>query len=262
MTQLGESVAVSIGGGGTEKCIFCGADHQDEKPADAHKFDRDMSKLKREGRDQTCELGRAGRYPTEDKPPLVEWSKDLGSTGGYKAAAHHCVALKTASEHRISGELNEAGYDPNEGSNCIWLPYSRLQFIRARAYSKPLQKHRGGHTDQYFKTVKNHVDNVADLVAKGFCANDNKAPKEKLVRLMKTQENLLWLGVSTASIPAYQLYNTSFLRPNVPWGHYDEEKGKTKATTWGCPRRQRSWETTTPQTPRARMIRNSQTRTS
>ena len=109
MTQIGESVSLIVDtGGDKETCIFCESDHQDEAPAPAHNFGRDMSKLKREGRRETISLGRSPHYPDEEKPPLVEWPKDITRIGGYKAAAHHCVALKTASAHRISGELKEA----------------------------------------------------------------------------------------------------------------------------------------------------------
>jgi hypothetical protein len=236
VTQIGESVSVIIDiGADKEECIFCQKAHQDEKAASAHEFPRDMSKLKKEGRVETIASFRSARYPSESIPPLVEWSKDIGSTGGYKAAAHHCIALKTASQHRISGELHEAGYDPNDGSNCIWLPYSRLQFVRARAYSKALQKHRGGHTDQYFKTVEKHIDRVPDNVAKKFCVEDKKTSKQKLLRYIKAQEKSVWMGVASASDVAYHLYNASFLDPKDPWGTYEEEKGKTKADFIGEP---------------------------
>ncbi len=236
MTQIGESVSIpGTINGGSEKCIFCGRDHQDEAAAGPHKFAREMSKLKREGRSQADELGRTAQYPGIDKAPLIEWQKDITKTGGYKAAAHHCIALKTASSHKISGELNEAGYNPNDGSNCIWLPYSRAQFIRSRAYLKSLQKHRGGHTDQYFKTVEKHIDRVADNIAKKFCTDEQKVTKDTLIRYMKTQEGIIWLAIATASDVAYHLYNNSFLDPSSPWGSYDEEKGKTRSDLLGIP---------------------------
>jgi hypothetical protein len=224
MTQLLEGIAPPGAGGGDNKCIFCERDHQEEEAAGPHTFPRNMDKLKREGRKETIALGRAGRYPSEEKPPLIEWSKSLKKSGGYKAAAHHCVALKTASAHKISGELKAAGYDPNDGSNCIWLPYSRPQFLRARAYRKPLQKHRGGHTDLYFTTVELHIDKVADTIAKKFCTDDKQATKEYLLRQMKAEEAAIWTGVASARVTAYQLYNESFLKPRARWGAYDEEK--------------------------------------
>lgn len=230
MTQLGESVAVAIDTlKNPEKCVFCQREHQDRKASPSHKFPRDMPKLKREGRAETIALGRSGRYPGEDLPPLVKWESDITATGGYKAAAHHCIALKTVSAHEISGELKEANYDPNEGSNCIWLPYSQLQFTRARAYSKPLQKHRGGHTDQYFTTVKKHIDRVAKKVATKMCTNDVKASKDELKRYMKQEEKSVWLGVASAKNVSFQLYNGSFLKPNAKWGSFAEEIGLTKA---------------------------------
>lgn len=235
MTQIGELVAVAIDPAGNENCIFCGKDHQDDEPVDKHKFSRDMGKLKREGRQATTDLGRSARYPDEEKPPLVEWSKDISKTGGYKAAAHHCIALKSVSDHEISGELNNAGYDPNQGSNCIWLPYSRVQFVRARAYHKALQKHRGGHTNEYFTTVEKHIDKVAENVAKIFCTQEKKADKERFLRFMNQQENRVWLGVASASFTPYHLYNNSFLDPKSPWGAFDEEKGKTPSDYLGEP---------------------------
>ena len=233
MTQLGEGVAVAATG--PEKCVFCERTHQDQKPAPSHTFPRDMDKLKKEGRSQAEPLGRTSRYPSKDKPPLSGWESDIEKTGGYKAAAHHCIALKSVSGHMISGELHCAGYDPNEGSNCIWLPYSRVQFIRARAYLKALQKHRGGHTDQYFKTVEKHVDTVADSVAKKFCATDTKATKEALLRYIKGQEGRVWLGVAQATDVAYHLYNTSFLNPKADWGTYDEEQSLSREDYLGLP---------------------------
>lgn len=230
MTQIGESVTVIVGSDATEKCVFCEKDHQDEKAAGPASFPRNMSKLKSEGRTETIgKDGRVARYPSSDRPPLVEWSRDISKVGGYKAAAHHCIALKTVSNHRISGELKEAGYDPNNGYNCIWLPYSQGQFVRARAYYKPLQKHRGGHTDQYFTTVKKHVDKIGDDVAKKFCTESKKASKERLLRYTQNAERWVWMGVASASDVAYHLYNTSYLDPTKPWGWYDEEKGRSRA---------------------------------
>lgn len=187
-----------------------------------------MSKLKREGRSDTISAGRSGRYPSENLPPLVEWGSDIAETGGYKAAAHHCIALKSVSEHEISGELHQAKYDPNDGSNCIWLPYSQLQFVRARAYSKPLQKHRGGHTDQYFTTVTEHINRVAKKVATKLCTQNKKATEDQLLRYMKQEEKSLWLGVASATDVAFHLYNHSFLNPAAPWGTYPEEVGVSR----------------------------------
>jgi hypothetical protein len=229
MTQLGESVSVAIDTPeNPEKCVFCAKDHQDEKPAPKHKFPRDMSKLKREGRSESIALGRGSRYPGEDVPPLVEWESDITRTGGYKAAAHHCIALKSASDHEISGELKQAKYDPNDGSNCIWLPYSQMQFVRARAYSKPLQKHRGGHTDQYFTTVTEHISRVAKKVATKLCTENKKASEEQLLRFVKQEEKSIWLGVASATDVAFQLYNHSFLNPKAPWGTFPEEAGASQ----------------------------------
>jgi hypothetical protein len=229
MSQIGEPVAIAIiPAGSKKKCIFCEKDHQDEKPAPKHTFPRDMAKLKREGRSETIALGRSGRYPAEAKPPLKEWERDIETTGGYKAAAHHCIALKTASDHKISGELKTAKYDPNDGSNCSWLPYSQLQFVRARAYNKPLQKHRGGHTEAYFNNVKIHIDHVAKQIAKKFCTEDQKISHEKLRQYMKQQEDAIWMGIASANSPKYHLYNSSYLNPNAKWGSYPEEVGKTR----------------------------------
>lgn len=225
MTQLGELVSV-IPPDGPEQCIFCGSAHQDEKPADAHTFNRDMSKLKRDGR-TFCKESRSAYYPGEAMAPLVEWEQDIGKTGGYKAAAHHCIALKCASKHKLSGELKEAGYDPNRGENCCWLPYSQVQFSRARAYQKPLQKHRGGHTDAYFEKVDEHLDRVAKLVAGKFCMANLKASAEVLLMFLGAQEKSIWSGLATPHMGAYHLYNQSYLDPMAPWGTFDPEMGKT-----------------------------------
>ena len=225
MAQVGEKVSV-IPPGGKDKCAFCQKDHQKKKAAAKHTFPRDMSKLKSEGRTHSI-ANYSGRYPGAKVPPLTEWSKEITKTGGYKAAAHHCVALKEASAHRMSGELKAADYDPNEGSNCMWLPYSRAQFIRGRAYMKPLQKHRGGHTDMYFQTVAAQIESVAEHIEKEFCPE--KAPDKKtVVRLMKQRENMIWLGISNTSKKAYHLYNSSFLDPKKKWGSYDEEVGVSR----------------------------------
>lgn len=222
MAQVGESVAV-IPPGGTQKCVFCEKDHQDKKAASKHTFARDMSQLKREGRAHSIEH-YSGRYPGDRLPPLTEWSKEISTTGGYKGAAHHCVALKTASAHRMSGELKAAGYEPNQGSNCMWLPYSRTQFIRARAYQRALQKHRGGHTDAYFQTVARQIEAVAALIEKKFCP-DERPDKASVIRFMKQKEGQIWLGISNSVKSEYHLYNASYLDPKKPWGFYDEENG-------------------------------------
>lgn len=235
MTQLLEpATGPGVDTKGDKKCIFCGSAHQDQAPAGPHTFDRNMPKLKREGRQETIALGRASRYPAPDKPPLVDWPKDISEVGGYKAAAHHCIAFKSVSAHDLSGELNEAGYDPNAGSNCIWLPFSRPHFIRARAYTRPLQKHRGGHADKYFRAVDKHLNRVAETVAKTACKRGKKATREQLLQYMKTQEKQVWLAVAACATPDYHLYTESFLDPAAPWGAYDEEAGKAKADICGA----------------------------
>jgi hypothetical protein len=232
LSQIGESVSIDIDTSKPKiECVFCGKKHQDEAAAEPYKFKKSMKTLKENGRkiSQTI-FSRLIAYPQQNIPPLVEWSSNsnLTSIGGYKAAAHHCIAFSKIDNHKISGELHKAGYDPNGGYNCIWLPYSRKQFIRARAYGKGLQKHRGGHTKQYFITVEKHIDRISDNVKKKFCFSDKKVSKALLIKYISLQEQSLWRGVASAKIPAYQLYNNSFLDPNVDWGTYNEEKDITK----------------------------------
>jgi len=236
MTQLGEGVAMSIDApAGPEKCIFCGKTHQDEKAASAHTFPRVMSTLKDGGRAYTkdAKSGRSLYYPAVDKPPLVEWNSGI-PTGGYKAAAHHCIALKTASNHKLSGEIHAAGYDPNRGSNCIWLPYSRPQFIRARALGRGLQKHRGGHTDAYFQTVAKHLDRLSTFVATTFCPSQEVCSKDEFLEVITTQENQIWNGVAKVVQNDYKLYNESYLDFKAMWGSFDEEKGHSSQDILGA----------------------------
>lgn len=226
MTQITLGVAVALPEAANEKCVFCGKQHQDEKAAGTENFDRDMTKLKNEGRSTTIEKGnRLSKYPSATMAPLVKWEKDINKTEGYKAAAHHCIALKCVSGHKMSGELKAAGYNPNNGNNCIWLPYSKPQFSRARAYNRPLQKHRGGHTDAYFKKVTKHVNFVLKLMKDKFCTNKKKGDKESLLRFIEDQEDAIWNGVANPMMSAYHLYNESYLDPYAPWGSFDYEKG-------------------------------------
>jgi len=226
MTQIGESVSV-IPPSGKQKCVFCNEDHQKEKAAAKASFPRDMTKLKNEGRQYSRE-NYSSYYPDENKPPLVKWQKIITITGGYKAAAHHCIALKSVGNHEISGELKEADYNPNRGSNCCWLPYSSPQFSRARAYNKALQKHRGGHTNAYFTKVDKHIQKVSDLIEDNFCFEDKVVSKEILLEYMKIQEKMIWQGLASHVMEDYHLYNKSYLNPDAQWGAYDYEKGKTK----------------------------------
>jgi hypothetical protein len=76
VTQIGEPTSVSISSDGKEECIFCGKKHQNEKPAPSHAFERNMNKLKSEGRSYTIE-NYSSRYPSENQPPLVEWQSDI-----------------------------------------------------------------------------------------------------------------------------------------------------------------------------------------
>ncbi len=231
MTQLGEGVAIAVlPPGGKEDCVFCHQAHQEEKAAGPHEFARDMGMLKKQGRAHTLSTERVAKYPDPTLPPLVEWSSDITATGGYKAAAHHCIALKTASEHRLSGELHEAGYDPNRGSNCIWLPYSRPQFIRARAYDRPLQKHRGGHTNEYFETVAKQLDQLASLINQSFCAQNKQASRDRFMQYMLAREGAVWLGVANAVQKAYWLYNESYLEPRALWGHFVPEEKRPEGS--------------------------------
>lgn len=236
MTQIGEAVAIALPGDDKQKCVFCQKDHQEEEPAGPHEFPRNMGTLKKDGRKATRENGtRSPRYPGTDLPPLVEWQADISKTGGYKAAAHHCIALKCASKHKLSGEFNEAGYDPNNGNNCCWLPYSKLQFSRARAYEAPLQKHRGGHTNAYFEKVDDHLDKVRISISKYFCNIDKQASKKHLLKFLEVQENSIWGGITSSVMTAYHLYNDSYLDPLAPWGSFDAEKNKSKADVIGAP---------------------------
>lgn len=227
MTQIGESIAI-IPPGGKEKCCFCGKDHQEKKAAPKAEFARNMSMLKSQGREYSI-ANYSGAYPGIDKAPLVEWETDINKTGGYKAAAHHCIALKSASKHVISGELKAAGYDPNRGSNCSWLPFSSLQFSRARAYGKALQKHSGGHTAAYFTKVDLHIDRAAKLIKNNFCDEDQQGSKAELLEYMLIQERALWSGLSKHQLKSYHLYNHSYLDPTADWGKFPAEVGKTSA---------------------------------
>jgi hypothetical protein len=237
MTQFGESVAKSAEG--PKKCIYCGKDHKKQDPAPKHNFERDMNKLKSEGRAHTIATGaRVMKYPSSRLPPLVEWQRDILATGGYKAAAHHCIALKSASEHKISGELKEAGYNPNRGSNCCWLPYSAAQFTRARAYKEEygkdsaLQKHRGGHTNAYFDKVIEHLDEVQKRIAEEFCFKE-PVTKEDLLDYMEMEEDDIWDGLTDPSMDAYHLYNTSYLDPTAAWGSFPAEEGRIPSDVIG-----------------------------
>lgn len=234
MPQFGEGIAVAIINVKNEdkqECVFCEKKHQDEEAAKKHTFERNMSTLKSEGRRVTRTSSRIMRYPDADKPPLVDWKSDPKlKLGGYKAAAHHCIALETVSKHPMSGELHAAGYDPNGGNNCIWLPYNREQFIRSRAYGRfrALQKHRGGHTNSYFQQVENHLERVAESVEKKCCKRNEKVSRKRLLRYMSFAENKLWEIIARATDSPYHLYSESFLDPNVPWGAYEEEQGINK----------------------------------
>lgn len=241
MTQVGEGTQVtiiSIEVGQGKECVFCGKSHQDEDPLEKFTFKRNMQKLKNEGRSVTIAGSRAMRYPGEDKPPLTDWKSDpLLKSGGYKAAAHHCIALSTLSDHEISGELHAAGYDPNNGNNCIWLPYNQEQFMRARAYGpfRGMQKHRGKHAGTYFEMVKSHLGRVTQLVELGFCKHQRKVSKGRLLRYMRYTENNLWGHVANATDTAYFLYTeSSFLDPRPPWGAYPEEEGITETEYLGA----------------------------
>ncbi len=234
MTQLGEGVAIGLAPAGDKPCVFCQESHQDKKKAPAHNFPRAMSKLKSEGRQVTLATDRKAFYPGIAMSPLVEWSSNIQLTGGYKAAAHHCIALKTASDHRLSGEIHEAGYDPNRGGNCIWLPYSLPQFIRARAYGRGMQKHRGGHTDQYFETVAKHLDLLAQQVENKFCAQDKKCSKEEFLALITQRETDIWVGVAMVPSNSYKLYNQSYLDFRAPWGSFDDENGHSTGEILGA----------------------------
>lgn len=234
MTQVGESVA-AIPSGGEEKCVFCGKEHQQEEAEEKVSFDRDMKTLKDEGRAYTIQK-YSTYYPGTDIPPLVDWSgKDIEKVGGYKAAAHHCIALTSINQHKISGELKEAGYDPNRGSNCAWLPYSKLQFSRARAYRKPLQKHRGGHTNAYFSIVSDHIEAVEENVATDFCFEDETTDKEYLLFLMELEEHNIWRGIANPRMKEYRLYNNSYLDPDEEWGNFEWEEGKTREEVIATP---------------------------
>jgi len=230
MTQIGEAVAVIIAGG-EEKCAFCGKDHQKEEAAEKTTFKRNMTTLKKEGRAYSIE-NYSVFYPSEKLPPLVEWDKEPHKSltkGGYKAAAHHSIALCSLDNHAISGELKEAGYDPNRGSNCAWLPYSDSQFSRARAYDRPLQKHRGKHIAIYFTQVEMHLEKISSIVEKVFCNNNKTPSKEKVLYYMLLQEKAIWSRLKNPRKVEYHLYVESYLEPSLtdaPWGTYEYEKDK------------------------------------
>lgn len=230
MAQIGENVAVSIEPTeNPQKCIFCQKDHQDEKEEAPHPYqnEKNTKNLKKNGQQYIKEM-HSIHYPDVDKPPLVNWSKDIRESGGYKAAAHHCIATKVLHNHTFSGELKKIGYDPDRGSNCILLPYSKRQFSRARALNKPLQKHRGGHTGAYYEIVDEHLANLARKVEQKFCKDNKKADKETILRWMGIEERHIFNGVRSVIQEAYRLYNTSYLNPRQNWGSYDWEKGITE----------------------------------
>lgn len=231
MTQIALGVSIDIPStDNPEECVFCGQKHQDEKPADPVDFLSSKSTKNLKSNGQAYILGNHSTYYHDSsKPPLVDWQKDILSTGGFKAAAHHCMATKVMHKHKISGELKQAGYDPDRGSNCILLPYSNKQFSRARAMSlaKPLQKHSGGHTNEYYKQVDKHLKKISQNIEKRFCPN-KKVDNETILRWMRIEESRIFNALIRIPKKAYQLHNDAFLDPRAKWGtHNDEQKYTT-----------------------------------
>lgn len=229
MSQLGESAfdGSHSPAEGDKLCIFCEEKHQDEeRDAVAHEFKKEMSGFKVRGRAYTRESNRRHLYPELDLPPLVEWAgKDIIEIGGYKAAAHHCIAFKTLNAHKLVNEIYASGYDPNRGENCIWLPYSRPQFLRARAYNRGLQKHQGGHSGEYYALIERHLNHVQDRVKSAFCAQRIKCPRNRFLMFLTLREDEIWWSVALVSKTGYRLYADAYLDCSVPWGSFDEEKG-------------------------------------
>lgn len=226
MTQLALGVAVVIQKiDNPKECIFCGKEHQDEAAEGPHPYlnSKSTANLKKNGQ-QYILANRSATYHDLTKPPLVNWQKDILATGGFKAAAHHCIATKVLHNHKISGELKKIGYDPDRGSNCILLPFSNKQFSRVRAMNlaKALQKHSGGHTNEYYKAVELHLKNVAQKIEQKFCPN-KKADKESVLKWMAAEESKLFRALVNIPKKAYQLHNNAFLDPGAEWGTLNDE---------------------------------------
>ena len=72
--------------------------------------------------------------------------------GGY--AAHHKIATSVANNHPVTQEAIKRGiYDPNRASNGIALPTTAAESLTS---GKTL--HSGGHTKNYFDTVRSKLD--------------------------------------------------------------------------------------------------------
>jgi hypothetical protein len=89
---------------------------------------------------------------SESKP---EKGKTPSQSFRYPVEAHHAISCSVVQKHAIAQKAIDAGYNVNNGKNCIYLPACFGHMMRDK-----LQRHKGGHFDAYYKKVKEGLDDV------------------------------------------------------------------------------------------------------
>lgn len=77
---------------------------------------------------------------------------------GHPVQAHHCICCAEIQKHQggATGQLAvKSGYDINRGTNNIFLP---AKFGHMRINDQ--QRHRGGHSQEYYDYVKKGLDPI------------------------------------------------------------------------------------------------------
>jgi A nuclease family of the HNH/ENDO VII superfamily with conserved AHH len=84
----------------------------------------------------------------------------LSQNIGYAVQAHHCLSCSVLQDMQ-GGDMRrlaeESNYDVNRGSNGIALP---AYFGHTRKHN--LQRHRGGHWEDYYTAVREKLDPIYD----------------------------------------------------------------------------------------------------
>lgn len=122
-----------------------------------------------------------------------EWGEDgLDQTAsdrkGYPNQAHHCISCSVIQQHsesKLAKLVVQAGYDVNNGKNCIFLP---AKFGHMRRNNE--QRHRGGHWDTYYKYVGKQLDPLYTEYKDKDPCKDEEARKEILEWLIDIERTI------------------------------------------------------------------------
>lgn len=141
---------------------------------------------------------------------------------GYPVQAHHCIScsvMQEVAKKQVAKLAKQSGYDINNGNNGLALP----KYFGHMKLDK-LQRHSGGHSEEYYKHVADELMEFHRTFKDADC--EDEETKQDILDALQNIENKI-RRLLTGKKPSWWLYSWS---EELYDGDYrDEGTGDLKA---------------------------------